>query len=56
MIGITLSMITGGGILNPAIATALGTPVNVTFFLMPLLGGLVGAAIAVLFNNDAIAK
>jgi aquaporin NIP len=51
-IGLTLAMVTGGGILNPAIAAASGAPFGIAYTVMPLLGGLVGAAVAVLFDNN----
>lgn len=49
-IGLTLAMVTGGGILNPAVAAAMGAPFGIAYSLMPLLGGLVGSAAAVLFD------
>jgi glycerol uptake facilitator-like aquaporin len=49
-IGLTLSVATQGGVLNPAIATALGA-FNLTYIGVPLLGGLVGAALATLFQD-----
>lgn len=52
MIGLTLSMATGAGVLNPAVATAFGAPMGVTYLLMPLLGGLIGTAAAILFNSN----
>jgi glycerol uptake facilitator-like aquaporin len=49
-VGIGLSMVTGGGILNPAIATAFGAS-QLTYLLVPLLGGVAGAAVAILLDD-----
>lgn len=56
VIGITLSMVTGGGVLNPAVAIAFGASAGTTYLVMPLLGGLVGASLAVLFDDRALSK
>jgi aquaporin Z len=50
VVALTLTMATGAGFINPAVAMAFGAPFGIIYFLMPLLGGIVGAAAAVLFN------
>jgi aquaporin Z len=52
MVGITLAAITGGGVLNPAIALTFGS-YGLALLLVPFLGGLTGAAAAVLLADSS---
>ena len=49
-VGVTLSMGSSGGILNPALAIALGS-FHVSYLAGPLLGGVVGAGLAFWFDE-----
>ncbi len=53
MIGLTVATVTGGGMLNPTISAIFGGE-GTTYLLMPLLGGLAGAALAVLFDDNRV--
>lgn len=53
-LGLTVAMASGAGILNPAIALALGGT-SVTYLLMPFLGALCGAALAVVLDDGQTA-
>jgi glycerol uptake facilitator-like aquaporin len=51
-VGLTLATVAGAGVLNPAVAWAIGSR-GATYFLMPILGGLVGAALAILLSDTS---
>lgn len=51
VVAATLSLGASGGIFNPAVALALGAH-QITYLLMPLLGGLVGASIAIWLSKE----
>jgi aquaporin Z len=53
-IGLSLAMVAGGGVLNPAIAIAFGIRATEAsaYVLMPLLGGLAGAALGTLLADS----
>lgn len=51
VLGLTLAMATGAGVLNPAVAYVFGSGVTATYLLMPILGGLAGGALAVLLHD-----
>ncbi len=51
-IGVSISAVTGGGLLNPAIALGLGV-FKLTYLAVPFLGGLTGAALAIIFHESS---
>jgi glycerol uptake facilitator-like aquaporin len=51
-LGITLAIGQGAGLLNPAIALAMGA-YGWTYLLMPILGGLSGSALAVILDEES---
>ena len=53
--GVALAGVTGGGVLNPALAMAMGAT-SFVYLLMPIFGGIAGAALAVLLADPAEAR
>jgi glycerol uptake facilitator protein len=51
-LGVALALAQGGGILNPALALPLAAT-HWAYLLMPLLGGIGGAALAVIFDEES---
>jgi aquaporin Z len=51
-IAITIAAPTGGGVLNPAVALALQS-YSWVYLIMPFIGGILGAALAIFFESSA---
>lgn len=47
---LSLAMVTRGGVLNPAVAWAFGAT-SLVYLVIPFLGGILGAALAIFFGN-----